>query len=282
MPVKIISDSTCDLSQEIIQRFDIEVFPLVVTLGDRVGKDGVDIEPEDIYAYVEKTGKLSKTSAINAAESMSVFKKWRDQGYEVVHVNISSDFSSCYQNACIAAQEVGGVYVVDSRNLSSGQGHVVLYAADLAKEGLPAEEIAEKCRNLTSRVEASFVVNTIDYLYKGGRCSALAALGANLLGIKPCIEVIGGKMTPGKKYRGNINKVIRAYAEDRLKDRQDIVQDRIFITHTKCDPEVIEQVKALIKEFQPGIKEVFDTTAGATVTTHCGPGTLGVLFIRKE
>ena len=282
MPVKIISDSTCDLSQEIIQRFDIEVFPLVVTLGDRVGKDGVDIEPEDIYAYVEKTGKLSKTSAINAAEYMSVFKKWRDQGYEVVHVNISSDFSSCYQNACIAAQEVGGVYVVDSRNLSSGQGHVVLYAADLAKEGLPAEEIAEKCRNLTSRVEASFVVNTIDYLYKGGRCSALAALGANLLGIKPCIEVIGGKMTPGKKYRGNINKVIRAYAEDRLKDRQDIVQDRIFITHTKCDPEVIEQVKALIKEFQPGIKEVFDTTAGATVTTHCGPGTLGVLFIRKE
>ncbi|MBP5183556.1 MAG: DegV family protein [Lachnospiraceae bacterium] len=282
MPVKIISDSTCDLSQEIIQRFDIEVFPLVVTLGDRVGKDGVDIEPDDIYAYVEKTGKLSKTSAINAAEYMSVFKKWRDQGYEVVHVNISSDFSSCYQNACIAAQEVGGVYVVDSRNLSSGQGHVVLYAADLAKEGLPAEEIAEKCRNLTSRVEASFVVNTIDYLYKGGRCSALAALGANLLGIKPCIEVIGGKMTPGKKYRGNINKVIRAYAEDRLKDRQDIVQDRIFITHTKCDPEVIEQVKALIKEFQPGIKEVFDTTAGATVTTHCGPGTLGVLFIRKE
>lgn len=282
MPVKIIADSTCDLSPAILERFGVTVSPLVVTLGERNGKDGVDVFPEDIYDYVAKTGKLSKTSAINVAEYMGIFREWRDKGFEVVHVNISAEFSSCYQNACIAAEEVGGVYVVDSRNLSSGQGHVVLWAADLATQGLPAKEIAEQCRAMTSRVEASFVVNTIDYLYKGGRCSALAALGANLLGIKPCIEVIDGKMTPGKKYRGNINKVIRNYAEDRLKDRNDIIQDRIFITHTKCDPEVIEQVRGLIKEFQPGIKEIFDTDAGATVTTHCGPGTLGVLFVRKE
>jgi DegV family protein with EDD domain len=282
MPVKIVSDSTCDLSPEITARFDIEIIPLVVTLGEKDGKDGVDVTPEDIYEYVKKTGKLSKTSAVNVAEYLEVFRKWRDKGYEIVHVNIGSGFSSCYQNACIAAEEAGGVYVVDSANLSSGQGHVVLWAADLAAQGLPAREIAEQCRAMTKRVEASFVVNTIDYLFKGGRCSALAALGANLLGIKPCIEVTDGKMLPGKKYRGNINKVIRNYAEDRLKDRNDIVQDRIFITHTKCDPEVIEQVKSLIKEFQPGIKEIFDTDAGATITTHCGPGTLGVLFVRKE
>ena len=281
MPVKIISDSTCDLSPEIIERFDIEIMPLVVTLGEKDGKDGVDVTPEDIYEYVKKTGKLSKTSAVNVAEYLEVFRKWRGKGYEIVHVNIGSGFSSCYQNACLAAEEAGGVYVVDSANLSSGQGHVVLWAADLAAQGLPAKEIAEQCRAMTNRVEASFVVNTIDYLFKGGRCSALAALGANLLGIKPCIEVTDGKMLPGKKYRGSINKVIRNYAEDRLNDRNDIIQDRIFITHTKCDPEVIEQVKSLIKEFQPGIKEIFDTDAGATITTHCGPGTLGVLFIRK-
>ena len=281
MAVKIIADSTCDLSPELVERYGIEIVPLTVTLGDRSGKDGVSVFPEDIYEYVSKTGKLSKTSAVNVAEYIEVFTKWRDQGFEIVQVCISSDFSSSFNNARLAAEEVGGVYVVDSRNLSSGQGLVVLRAADFAAEGLSAEEIAKKCTDLTSRVEASFVVNTIDFLYKGGRCSALAALGANLLRIKPCIEVDSGKMRPGKKYRGSINRVITEYAEDRMKGRTDIEADRIFITHTKCDDGVTEQVRALIHELVPNVKEVLDTTAGSTITTHCGPGTLGVLFIRK-
>ena len=282
MPVKIITDSTCDLSAELVKKYDIEVIPLVVTLGDKSGRDGREITPDDIYSFVEKTGKLSKTSAVSVGEYKKVFKTWTAKGYSVVHFCIGSHFSSCYQNACIAAEEVGGIYPVDSENLSTGQGLLVLRAAEMAKEGCTAGAIAEKCRELAPLVEASFVVNSIDYLYKGGRCSALAAFGANLLKLKPCINVINGEMQPGKKYRGNINKVIEEYAEERLSGRGDIDTSRIFVTHTKCDPETIEHVKSLVREYCPDAGEILETTAGATVTTHCGPGTLGVLFIRNK
>jgi len=281
MPVKILSDSTCDLSEELVRKYDIEIVPLTVTLGSRSGYDGVDITPEDIYRYVEETGTLSKTSAVSVDEYLRVFRKWRDKGYEIVHFCISGDFSACWQNACTAAKETGGVYVVDSRNLSTGQGLVVLHGADMAAEGASASEIAQSCEELVSRVEASFVANSIEYLRKGGRCSALAALGANIFQIKPAIEVKDGHMEPGKKYRGKIDKVIRDYAEDRLKGREDIDKKRVFITHTRCDGETIETIKALVQELQPGFEEVLETVAGATVTTHCGPETLGVLFIRK-
>lgn len=282
MPVKIISDSTCDLSPELIDRYGIEITPLTVTLGERSGRDGVEVTPEDIYSYVESTGALPKTGAVNTAEYMRVFSRWRRQGHDVVHFNISSLFSSSYQNACAAADEVGGVRVVDTRNLSAGQGLVVLHAAELAQRGCSAEAIASSCMGLIPRVEASFVVNSIDYLRKGGRCSALAAFGSNVLKIKPCIEVRDGRMQPSKKYRGGINSVIRAYVRDRLADRNDIETHRIFITHTKCDPEVVDAVKQLISLYCPGMEEICETTAGATVTTHCGPGTLGVLFVRRE
>lgn len=280
MKIKIISDSTCDLSPELIKKYDIEILPLYVSIGDKNMLDGVEVTPDDIYDYVDKSGKLPSTSAPNLSDFLDLFRKWRSEGYEIVHFNISGDFSSSYRNACMAAEEVGGVYVVDSRNLSTGQGHVVLYGAELAAEGKSAEEILEACNKITSKVEASFVVDSIDYLHKGGRCSSVAALGANLLKLKPCIDVIDGKMTSGKKYRGKIDKVIIQYVEERLKGRDDIDTKRIFITHTKCDKEIVDAVRAKIKEFFD-FDEVLETTAGCTITSHCGPYTLGILFIRK-
>jgi DegV family protein with EDD domain len=281
MPVKIISDSTCDLSQELLRKYDIEIAPLTVTLGNRSGPDGAEITPEDIYRYVETSGQLPKTSAVNLMAYEALFRKWRKKGFEIIHFCISSEFSSSWQNACVAAQETGGVYPVDSRNLSTGQGLTVLKAAEMAMTGASVEEILRTCADMIPRVEASFVANSIDYLYKGGRCSALAALGANVFHIKPCIEVQDGTMVPRKKYRGSFQKVICAYVEDRLKGRTDIDLKRIFITHTRCREETVETVRRLIRQYQPGIEEILETTAGATITTHCGQETLGILFLRK-
>ncbi len=281
MKVKIISDSTCDLSPELIKKYDIEILPLYVNMGDKVRKDGLEVKPEDIYDYVSKTGILPKTAAPNLGDYLDLFGKWHREGYSIVHFNISGEFSSSYNTACMAAEEIGDVFVVDSRNLSTGQGLVVLYGAELAAEGKSAEEIKKACDAITPNVEASFVVDSIDYLRKGGRCSAVAALGANLLKLKPCIEVIDGKMTSSKKFRGNIDKVILQYVDERLRDRKDIIMKRIFITHTKCNPETVRAVRRKIDELMPGFAEVLETTAGCTVTSHCGPQTLGVLFIRE-
>ena len=281
MKVKIISDSTCDLSKDIIAKYDIAVVPLYVVINEETKKDGIDASPEDIYEYVEKNGKLPTTSAANLGDYLDVFKYWREQGYEIVHFNISGEFSSSYRNACLAAEEIDGVYVVDSRNLSTGQGLVVLHGAEMAMNGCSAKEIYESCTDITSKVEASFVVDSIDYLYKGGRCSALAAFGANLLKLKPCIEVKNGKMDPGKKYRGNISRVMINYVIDRLSGRDDIDKHRVFITHTKCEKEDVENVRAKLMELCPDFEEILETTAGCTVTTHCGPNTLGILFVRK-
>lgn len=281
MKVKIISDSTCDLSKELLEKYDISIVPLYVVMNDKTMRDGLEVTPEDIYEYVDKNGKLPSTSAANIGDYLEAFKFWREQGYEIVHFDISSDFSSTHRNACMAAAEVGGVYVVDSRNLSTGQGLAVLHGAEMAQSGKSAKEIYEECTALTSKIEASFVVDSIDYLYKGGRCSALAAFGANLLKLKPCIEVKDGKMNPGKKYRGNISRVMLNYVEERLRGRDDIDKSRIFITHTKCSKEDVEAVRKKILEICPDFKEILETTAGCTVTTHCGPNTLGILFIRK-
>ena len=282
MAVRIIADSTCDLSEELIERYNIVIVPLMVTLGEKSGYDGIDITPEDIYRYVEETGELSKTSAVSAWDFRQKFKELRAEGDELVVFTISSKFSACFQNAATMAEELGGIYVVDTQNLSTGEALVIIKAAEMAAEGKSAQEIVLACEEVIPRVEASFVVDSIEYLRKGGRCSALAALGANLFKIKPAIEVINGAMEPGKKYRGSLNKVITTYAEDRLKDRADqIDMSRIFITHTKCDPEEVEHVKQLVREYCPDVREILETVAGATITTHCGPGTLGVLFVRK-
>ncbi len=275
MKVKIISDSTSDLSPELVKKYDISIVPLYVVMGDKIRKDGIEATPEDIYEYVSQSGKLPKTSAPNLNDFLSAFRNWRNQGYEIVHFNISSEFSSSHATARMAAEEVGGVEVVDTRNLSTGSGLVVLHACEMAENGASAKEIAEECRALTGRVEASFVVDSIDYLHKGGRCSS------NLLKLKPCIEVTEGKMQSGKKFRGTIDRVIINYVTERLQNREDIDKHRIFITHTRCSEETVNAVRDKINELQPGFEEILETTAGCTVTSHCGPGTLGVLFIRK-
>lgn len=279
--VKIISDSTCDLSPELVKQYDIDIIPLYVVMGEKTLKDGIEATPDGIYKFVDETGVLPKTSAPNLDDFLTVFKKYREQGIEVVHFDISSDFSSTYSTACLAAEEVGGVEVVDTRNLSTGSGLLVLHACELAAQGKSAKEIAEDCRALAEKVEASFVVDSIDYLHKGGRCSSVAALGANLLKLKPCIEVIDGKMKSAKKYRGLIDKVILSYVTDRLTGRTDIDKHRIFITHSGCKRETVKAVKKLIDELSPGFEEILETQAGCTVSSHCGPFTLGVLFIRK-
>ena len=281
MKVKIISDSTCDLSPALLEKYHIDIVPLYVLMSDKVLKDGLEVKPEDIYAHVAATGKLPSTSAPNPGDFSDAFEKWRAEGCEIVHFNISSEFSGSYQNACHAASQTDGVEVVDTRNLSTGSGLVVLHGAELAQQGKSAAEIKAACEELRDRVEASFVVDSIDYLYKGGRCSSVAALGANLLKLKPLIEVTDGKMKAGKKYRGSINKVILHYVADKLRGRDDIDKHRIFITHTQCDPVTVQQVRGKINELYPGFEEILETTAGCTITSHCGPGTLGILFVRK-
>lgn len=282
MAVKIISDSTCDLSEDLLRKYDIAIAPLTVTLGERSGHDGIEITPDEIYEYVESSGDLPKSSAVSVGEYVNLFKTWREQGYEIVHFNISSKFSVSWQNACTAAEEIGGVRVVDSENLSTGQGLLVIHGAEMAQQGYSAEEIAENCTKLAKQVEASFVINTTEYLHKGGRCSSLANISATLLHIKPCIEVRNGAMHPGKKYHFAIAHAIHSYVEDRLKNRNDIDMKRIFITHTRIDTQIIEDVREMIKKHCPEMEEILETTAGATITTHCGPGTLGILFMRKE
>ena len=206
--IKITCDSTCDLSPELYEKYDISAIPLGVTLGDDFHHDGVDVTAQEIFSFVDKTGVLPKTSAISMGEYTDFFKPYLDAGYAIIHINISSDFSICYQNACLAARELGNVYPVDSRNLSTGSGHLALCAAEMAQQGMDAEAIAAELTKLQSRVDTSFVLQTLEYLKKGGRCSSVVALGANLLSLRPEIEVTGGKMQVGKKYRGKMEKSI--------------------------------------------------------------------------
>ncbi len=280
MKVKITSDSTCDLSPELLARYDIALVRIPISLGERFGRDG-DISPDDICDYAEASGQSAKTSAVNIVEYSDFFRSWVEEGYSVVHFSLGAGFSSTYQNACIAAQELENVYVVDSANLSAGQGLLVLLGAELAARGESAVKIYETCTETAPRVEASFVIDRLDYLYKGGRCSAMAVFGSNLLKIKPCIEVVNGAMQPTKKYRGPIESVMLHYVADRLTGRTDIDKSKVFVTHTQCSRSSVEHVIRHIRELAPDFEEILETDAGATVTTHCGPNTLGVLFIRK-
>ena len=281
MSIKITSDSTSDLSPALLEQYDITVLPLYVTMGEQTCRDGVDARPEDLFAYVERTGSLPTTAAVNVADYHDCFAQFSPRHEAVIHITISSDFSSCYQNACVAAEGFSNVYVVDSRNLSTGHGLVVLEAARAAQRGEQPEAIVAHLNEVAGQVEASFVVDKLDYLVKGGRCSSAAALGANLLKLKPCIEVVDGRMKVGKKYRGNYDKVLLQYVRERLDGRDDLALDRIFVTHTPCRPETVEAVKAEIQTYAP-FSEIIETTAGCTISSHCGPNTLGILFLRSR
>ena len=279
--IVITSDSTTDLSPELRERYNIDILPLGVTLGDKVYTDGVDITPDDIYAHHEKTGELPKTTATIVSDWLDFFKKHTEGGKTVIHFTISSDMSSTYNNSCIAAGELENVYVIDTKNLSTGGGLLVVAAAEMLKSGESAEAIVKKINELGPCVDASFVIDSLEYLYKGGRCSALAMLGANLLKLKPCIQVKNGKMDVCKKYRGKYGEVLKQYITERIKEHSDIYLDRVFITHAGCDPELVRETEELTRSLAP-FKEVFLTRAGCTVSSHCGANTLGILFIRKS
>ncbi len=277
----ITSDSTCDLSTELKERYGIKIIPLGITLGTEVFRDGIDITPDDIYAHHEKTGELPKTTASNVGECIDFFKPFVDEGYSVIHFTISSTMSSTYNNTCMAAEEFDNVYVIDSKNLSTGGGLLVIAAAEMAKSGMAAEDIVKGINALAPCVDASFVIDSLEYLYKGGRCSALSVLGANLLKLKPCIEVKNGSMGVGKKYRGVYGTVLKQYVEERLQNPEDIDTSRVFVTHAGCDAQIVEDIVNQVKA--TGLfDEVFITRAGCTVSSHCGANTLGVLFIRKS
>ena len=280
MNIKIISDSTCDLSPALLAEHDIALAKLTVIKNGEPFVDGETITPADIFAHVAAGGDLCSTTAINIGEYEELFAKYSAQYDGVIHINIGSGFSSCHQNARLAAEDFPNVRVIDSMNLATGQGHVVLEACRLAKTCQSLDEIEEKLNAFTPRVEASFLLDQLKYMVKGGRCSSAAALGANLLNLKPCIEVRDGKMSVVKKYRGNYAKCLANYVKDRLADREDIDRTELFITHTPVTDECMTAVKEAVEEFG-NFETVYETTAGCTVSCHCGPGTLGVLFVRK-
>lgn len=278
--VKITADSTCDLPKEILEKYNVTTIPLYVNLGDKSYRDGLDISPDIIFNYYEETRKLATTSAINVTDYKKLFNEYLKEYQEIVHISLSSEISCCYQNACLAASEFEGVHVVDSRNLSTGSGHLVLLASDLANKGLSTEEIARKLVNSRDLVDTNFVIDTLDYLYKGGRCSALAAFGANILNLKPCIEVKDGKMGVAKKYRGKIDKVLLQYAEERLSNLEQINKQRIFIVSSGVDKEIIENIKNKAEAINK-FDEIIIAVAGSTISCHCGPGTLGIILMKN-
>ena len=280
MKIKIISDSTCDLPAQLVAEHNITLTPLTVVKNDEQFKDGVTITPADIFAHVAAGGDLCTTSANSIGEYADVFEKYHADYDGIIMVTIGSGFSTCYQSACLAAEDFEKVRVVDSQNLSTGQGLVVLKACELAKTATDLDNLANELRAYSEKVEASFVVDKLDYLVKGGRCSSAAALGANLLNLKPCIEVKNGKMSVGKKYRGNYTKCLANYAKERLDGREDIDNSTVFITKTVVSDEAYEAVKNTVAEYGH-FETVCESMAGCTVSSHCGPGTLGIIFVRK-
>jgi len=280
MKIKILSDSTCDLSKDLLEKYDITVVPLTVIKDDQEYSDGVTITTDEIFAHVAAGGNLCTTAAISVVDYQERFAEFADKYDAVVHINISSELSSSYQNASLAAEEFDNVAVIDSRNLSTGQGLVVLKACELAESVTSLEEIKEKLNAFTPKVEASFLLDRLDYMVKGGRCTAVVALGANLLGLKPCIEVKDGKMGVVKKYRGNYAKSLANYVKDRLANRDDLDKKHLFITRTPVSDECLKAVETAVTEYAD-FENIYWTEAGCTVSCHCGPSTLGVLFVRK-
>ena len=280
MNIKILSDSTCDLPLEVLEKYNITMVPLAVIKNGEQFTDGVNITPADIFNHVAAGGDLCSTAAINIGEYAEWFEKYTHDYDGVIHINISSEFSSCHQNARLAAEDFENVRVIDSRNLSTGQGLVVIEACKLAQTCDNLDAIVEKLNAFTEKVEASFLLDRLDYMVKGGRCSAAAALGANLLNLKPCIEVKNGKMGVVKKYRGNYAKCLANYVKDRLSGRDDVDKTTLFVTRTPVTDECFSAVENAVAQYND-FEATYWNEAGCTVSCHCGPGTLGVLFVRK-
>ena len=277
MKIALSSESTLDLSKELIQKYDINVIPFAVLLGENEYQDG-EITGPDIFEYVEKNKILPRTCAINEYQYRDWFRSLLDKGYDaVIHISLSSGISSACENAIRATRKFDNVYVIDSASLSTGIALEVIYARKLIDKGLEPQEIVEKVKARVPYVQASFVIQTLDYLYKGGRCSGLAMLGAAILRIKPQIIVSEGKMAPAKKYFGRKSQVVEAYCKDTLEQFANPDLSVAFVTHTHATPEMVAVAIEALKN--RGFKTIYETKAGATITSHCGPQTLGILFI---
>ena len=282
--IGVASDSTCDLSRELLDQYDIAILPLHILLDEKEYLDGLDITPEDIYEWSEKVKKTPKTSAMSPAEAEDFLKIQMEQYDELIFFDISESMSTSRNVMQMAAEELGysdRVYVIDSMNLSTGIGLLVVKAAILAREAESAKEVVDEILRLRPRVRASFVVDTLTYLYRGGRCSGTAALIGSAIQLHPSIHVIDGKMQVGKKYRGRMDKVVSNYVEDTIHGMMGAEKDRVFITHSGSDPEIVDAVRKQLHELGY-FKEVLETRAGGVISSHCGPGTLGVLFIAGE
>jgi len=281
MRVKISADSTCDLTQELIDRYNIGITPLYIIKDDKPYKDMLEIKVSDVFEYVESGKGITRSNAINVSEYQNYFTEWLKDCDAIIHINISSHISACNQSALIAAEDFDNVYIVDSKSLSTGSGHIVLDAAIMAEKGMPPEDIVKELEILIPKVDASFVIGTLKYLKLGGRCSSLAALGANLLKLNPCIEMKNGKMEVGKKYRGSFDKIILQYVEDRLAGRDVIDYKRIFITNPPTmSKELINKIVEKIKSLGD-FEEIICSEAGCVISTHCGPVCVGILYYRK-
>lgn len=279
--VKIIADSTCDLSDELLEKYDIAVIPLHILLGERECEDGVDVTPDEIYSWSDDNATTPKTSAPSMERAMEVMKTYLDQGRKLICFSISSEMSTSGNVMRLAAEELDAedeVTIIDSANLSTGIGLLVIEAAVMAKEGKSAAEIEEEILKLRPLVRASFVVDTLTYLHRGGRCSGLAAMAGGALKLHPRIVVEDGKMQPGKKYRGKMPKVLLSYVQEMEEHLKHAKKERVFITHSGCPEETIESVRQYLEKLDV-FDEILVTRAGGVISSHCGPGTLGVLFI---
>ena len=282
--IGVASDSTCDLSKELLDQYDISILPLHVILDDKEYLDGVDITPQDIYEWSEKVKKTPKTSAFSPAEAEDFLKVQMEMHDELIFFDVSDTMSTSRNVMQLAAESLGyaeRVHVIDSMNLSTGIGLLAIHAAILAQKAESAKEVVDEILELIPRVRASFVVDTLVYLYRGGRCSGTAALIGSAIQLHPSIQVVNGSMQVGKKYRGRMDRVVMNYVEDRIEGMRGAMKDRVFITHSGSSPEIVEAVRKQLNDLGY-FKEILETRAGSVISSHCGPGTLGVLFIAGD
>ncbi len=277
MKIAISAESTIDLPKELLEKYQINILPYTIILSDKEYLDGEEITPQQIFDYVTETKVLPKTAAINSAQYQDYFDKLLKEYDAIVHICLSSQVSSACSHARETASEMDNVYVVDSQSLSTGIALLAIYARKLADQGLTAEEICQKVQDRTASVQASFVVKKLDYLHKGGRCSSIALFGANLMQIRPQIILKEGKMGVHRKYRGNMDKVIASYCKDTLDEFSTPDLEVGFVTYTTATPEMIDSAKKALQE--RGFKNIYETVAGATITSHCGENTLGILYL---
>ncbi len=280
MKIILTTESTCDLPNEILQKYDIRVIPLKIILGDEEYADGVNITCEDIYHCVEEKNIFPKTAALTQEEYYEFFKKNLADGDALIHFGLSGKISRTCESAMMAAEKIENVYCVDSCALSTGVALQILHAYDMAKEGYSVKEVYEEALKVAQKIQVSFVIKDLDYLYKGGRCSSVSNFFGKMLKIHPEIIMPKGAMTVGKKYKGAFPAVVDKYINDKMTAYPEVEKKRAFVTHTKCDPELVAATVEKVKSYNI-FDEVLETTAGCTISSHCGPNTLGVLFITK-